>query len=92
MGKRAVLRQPATVARPRRARRRWLILLLVAPLLVGLAVAVASVLVPGSQNGSVTAQASKADLGRMPYGGGLVGTKFALDVSGEVRVASLTTT
>ncbi|MHB1131049.1 MAG: hypothetical protein ACYC4L_01535 [Chloroflexota bacterium] len=92
MGKRAVLRQPSAVARPHRAWRRWLLLLLVIPLLAGLAFAVASVLVPSGQNGNVVAQALKADLGRIPYGGGLVTTKFALDVSGEVRAASLSTT
>ncbi|MHB1134280.1 MAG: hypothetical protein ACYC4L_18070 [Chloroflexota bacterium] len=92
MGRRQSIRLANTGDRKRGSPRRWLLLLLVAPLLLGLGIAVVSVLVPSGQNGSLNPDRLRADLGRIPYSGGLATTKFTLNVSGEVRVASLTTT
>ena len=92
MGKRSSARQLNGGRRHSGSRRLWLLPLLAIPLLVGLGVAVASVLVPGTQSGSLTPERTRVDLGTIPYNGGLARTAFSLHVTGEVRVTGLSTT
>ncbi|MCL4464562.1 MAG: hypothetical protein M1389_00760 [Chloroflexi bacterium] len=74
-------------------RSRWLPLLLLVPVALVLTIAVASVVVPSGQpSGTLTAEKSRYDYGNIPYSGGEETTRFALQVDGQVRITSLTTT